>query len=214
MSDVPRNPFLLPPDGAPPTAAPPPVSPPRVPDAAPRGPVTQPSHYIAVPASVESGTHRITRTPPDEARPIADQPTADEAVAEETRVAAPAAEAGAVPPRQSRPQLILPDGTRLRLDGPLLLGRDPAGILERPDAQLLAITDPSKTVSKTHALLEPDRGGGVRVLDLFSTNGVAVDTAQGRTLVTPGGSGHAAEGSSILLGSFVIEVAAVDPDRA
>ncbi|HEU0205617.1 MAG TPA: FHA domain-containing protein, partial [Pseudolysinimonas sp.] len=68
---------------------------------------------------------------------------------------------------------MLPNGTRVSLGGPLLLGRDPAGITDRPDAGLLPLTDRGKTVSKTHALLEP-APGGVRVRDLHSTNGVAV----------------------------------------
>ncbi len=194
MSD---NPFLLPPGGTKPPVAPPvapPVSRPAVPD---------PAHYIALPASVESATHRIVRAP------------ADEAIAEETRVAAPAPDAEVAPARPTELRLILPDGAGVRLAGALLFGRDPAAIPERPDARLLPVSDPGKTVSKTHALLEPDpAGGSVRVVDLFSTNGVAVDSPEGRTLVAPGGSARARVGSSILLGSFVIEVAAVDPDHA
>jgi len=213
MSD---NPFLLPPGDAKPPTSPPaerPVAAPAVPD---------PSHYIAIPASVESATHRILRPPQEPApeepvaeEPVAEEPVAEEPVAEETRVAPSAAEAAATSALHRQWSLILPDGARLRLDGALLLGRDPSAVPERPDARPVAVADPGKTVSKTHALLEPDPArGGIRVVDLFSTNGVAVDTPEGRTLVAPGGQANAGAGSSILLGSFVIQVAAVDPDHA
>jgi pSer/pThr/pTyr-binding forkhead associated (FHA) protein len=101
----------------------------------------------------------------------------------------------------------MPDGTRVSLDGPLLLGRDPAGIPDRPGARLLALVDPGKTVSKTHALLEPTPNG-VRVRELHSTNGVAIDTAAGRELLPTGGEAVAPVGATIRLGSFAIGVAA------
>ena len=174
MSD---NPFLLPPGGATPPASP------VVPDVAK---TPDPSHYIAVPASVESATHRIERPAPE---------SAPEPVVEDTRVAAP-----------RRWALTLPDGTRVGLDGPLLLGRDPAGIPERPDAGLLPLADPGKTVSKTHALLEPTPDG-VRVRELHSTNGVAIDTPAGRELLSAGGEAIAPLGATIMLGSFPLGVA-------
>jgi FHA domain len=191
MSD---NPFLLPPGGAKPPA----VEPPIVPDAAPAP--GAPSHYIAVPASVESATHRIERPTPEPAPAPAAEPAAEppapEPVVEDTRVAAPRGWA-----------LTLPDGSSIALDRPLLLGRDPAAIPDRPDAQLLALIDVGKTVSKTHALLEPT-DEGVRVRELHSTNGVAVDTAGGRELLQAGGEALAPVGSTILLGSFAIGVTA------
>jgi hypothetical protein len=200
-----ENPFLLPPGGAKPADTP--VTTPAPPRAIPDdGPEPDHDHYIAVPASVESATHRLARPAqePVAPKPVAEEAAAPEPLSEDTMVAAP-----------RRWALLLPDGVRVPLDGALLLGRDPAAIPERPDARLLAVTDPGKTVSKTHALLEPDpAGAGVRVTDLFSTNGVAVDTAQGRTLVAPGGLANAGPASSILLGSFVIEVAAVVADHA
>ena len=174
MSD---NPFLLPPGGATP-----PARDPIVPDAAPS---SGPEHYIAVPASVESATHRIARPEPE---------SAPESIAEDTRVAAP------------RPwTLTFPDGSSVSLDGPLLLGRDPAAIPDRPDAQLRAVVDLGKTVSKTHALLEPTPAG-VLVRELHSTNGAAIDTSAGRELLRAGGEAVAPRGATILLGSFAIGV--------
>jgi hypothetical protein len=167
MSD---NPFLLPPAGAKP-----PVEQRVAPDAAP---AADPSHYIVVPASVESATHRIARP----------------------------AQGPAQEPAPRRWALAMPDGTRVSLDGPLLLGRDPAGIPDRPEARLLPVSDPGKTVSKTHALLDPTPEG-VRVRELHSTNGVAIDTEEGRRLLTAGGEAVAPSGATILLGSFAIGVA-------
>jgi hypothetical protein len=175
MSD---NPFLLPPGGAKPPASP------SVQDVAK---ASDPSHYIAVPASVESATHRIARPEPE---------PAPEPIVEDTRVAAP-----------RRWTLLLPDGARVSLDGPLLLGRDPAGIPDRPDAGLLPLADSGKTVSKTHALLEPE-AEGVRVRDLHSTNGVAIDSPAGRELLPAGGEAIAPLGTTVMLGSFAIGVAA------
>jgi len=188
------NPFLLPPDGAKPSATP------RAPDPAPR---RDPDHYIAVPASVESATHRINRAAPvsvPDPEPARSEPRhepTESAVAEETRVAP-----------QPRPRawvLVLPDATRVGLDGPLLLGRSPAGIPDRPDAALLPVNDPGKTVSKTHALVEP-APGGVRVRDLHSTNGVAIDTSAGREVLTAGSEALAPEGATIMMGSFPLGV--------
>ena len=51
MSD---NPFLLPPGSAKPPASPPAASPPAASPTSPAGPSGDPSHYIAVPASVPS----------------------------------------------------------------------------------------------------------------------------------------------------------------
>lgn len=192
------NPFLLPPVGAKP-----PVEQRVAPDAAP---AADPSHYIVVPASVESATHRIARPAQEPVQDPAPQPPpasahdpesapAPEPLAEDTRVAAP-----------RRWALTMPDGTRVSLDGPLLLGRDPAGIPDRTEARLLPVSDPGKTVSKTHALLDPTPEG-VRVRELHSTNGVAIDTEEGRRLLTAGGEAVAPSGATILLGSFAIGVA-------
>ena|GEM_PF-1789480 len=194
MSD---NPFLLPPGGAKPQSRPPAAREPVVRDGAGDSAVggagAAPSHYIAVPASVESMTHRIAR-PAHDPEPEPDAAAAVDAPAEETRVA---------PPR--RWALELPDGTRVSLDAPMLIGRDPASIPDRPVASLLPVADPGKTVSKTHALLEPD-AEGVRVRDLHSTNGIAIDTPAGRQLVVPGSEGVAPPGSTVMLGSFAIRI--------
>jgi len=198
-----QNPFLLPPGSTPsgplPHAAPPPEPAPRPDAAAPR----DPDHYIAIPASVESATHRLGRPERSTTEPA-------EAVAEETLLANPSAT-----PADAIWAVLLPDGTRIELIGPTLLGRDPAASPEHPGARLLPLADPGKTMSKTHALLEPAPAfGAILVHDLYSTNGVAVDAGGVRTIVLPGSSAPARVGSSVFLGSFLIQVAVGAPDRA
>jgi hypothetical protein len=205
-----QNPFLLPP-GPPPATAPPSTD--SAPPDAP--PARDPDHYIAIPASVESATHRLARpersaSEPDEPDEPA-TPAAPAAPAEETVLAVPSTAARAA----AAWVLLLPDGARVEITGPTLLGRDPAPSPEHPGARLLPLEDPGKTMSKTHALLEPERGVGALVVhDLYSTNGIAVDAAGIREIVVPGSSAAAHAGSSIYLGSFLIRVAAGDPDHA
>ena len=52
-----------------------------------------------------------------------------------------------------------------------LLGRNPSVSAEHPDAQLIRLTDPARTVSKTHARIELVSGDWL-IIDLASTNGV------------------------------------------
>jgi hypothetical protein len=64
------------------------------------------------------------------------------------------------------------EGQRVILANPVvLLGRNPSRGRTHPDAQLVAVTDAGKTVSKTHARLELVEGEWT-ITDLHSTNGV------------------------------------------
>jgi len=143
--------------------------------------------------------------PPGGARPAPAERAAESDAQRGAGASAPAEDTRVAPPR--RWTLVLPDGTRVSLDGPVLLGRDPAGIPDRPDAGLLPLADSGKTVSKTHALLEPGNEG-VRVRELHSTNGIAIDTAVGRQVLSPGGDAIAPAAATIMLGSFAIGVVA------
>jgi len=206
MSD---NPFLLPPGGAKPESHPERAAESVVPrDAGAGAPAAaDPSHYIAVPASVESATHRIARPAQDGAAPpsapAVDNAASDTAASDNAASDTPAEETRLAPPR--RWSVVLPDGTRVDLDEPTLLGRDPAGIPDRPAARLLPVADSGKTVSKTHALFEP-APEGVRVRDLHSTNGIAIDTTAGRRLVSHGDEGVAPAGATVMLGSFPVRI--------
>ena len=68
--------------------------------------------------------------------------------------------------------ILVPDtgGESIPLPEPTVVGRDPRNISAYPQAQRVSIFDPSRSVSKTHALLVPVPGG-VWVTDLHSTNG-------------------------------------------
>lgn len=190
-----ENPFLLTP-GSMPVPRPEPAI---VPTAAP--PSRDPDRYIALPPSIESATHRIARP---ETAPTVVSPVVSPAVPPGTLLVAPEPEPEPAPLSLA---LVLPDGGRLAVDGPLVLGRDPAPPASAPAAQIIPLDDSGKTVSKTHALLEPE-GRGIRVTELHSTNGVAISSDGVRTVLAPGGDGIAPIGSVIELGSFTVLVEA------
>lgn len=83
--------------------------------------------------------------------------------------------------------LIAPDGATVDLTSSVvILGRRPGPDAARPDAQLVAIADETRTVSKTHARLEL-RGDTWYVTDLESTNGVLFATLMGTEVEAPPG---------------------------
>jgi len=66
------------------------------------------------------------------------------------------------------------DGQRVQLSAPVVLvGRNPSPSRTHPEAQLVSVTDPGKTVSKLHARLELADGAWT-IIDLNSTNGVVL----------------------------------------
>lgn len=92
----------------------------------------------------------------------------------------------------------LDDGRDFQLDRSVLVGRNPVGQTGEQHAQLLAVDDPGRSISKTHLHLLSD-GAGIWVTDRNSTNGSAVTTPDGRrdalapgvpTFVTPGSTIH------------------------
>ncbi|TFB91301.1 FHA domain-containing protein, partial [Cryobacterium algoricola] len=65
-------------------------------------------------------------------------------------------------------------GAQVSLTGPVVyLGRNPSGSGEYPDAQLVAVIDTGKTVSKSHARIELSNGVW-SITDLHSTNGIVL----------------------------------------
>lgn len=119
------------------------------------------------------------------------------------QVAAPAPAASAAPPAAWT--LVLADGSETPLRGVLLLGRNPAPFPAWPDARLLAVTDTTQSVSKTHAAFEVD-DSGLWVHDLNSTNGVWVVNGSDVTEVAPGRRVNVPAGASIELGDYVLTV--------
>lgn len=89
---------------------------------------------------------------------------------------------------------------------PLFLGRAPVARPDRPGAAVLAVPDPDKSVSKTHAMLEVD-AGELLVHDLNSTNGVWVVPAGGEAIeVEPGTPAVVPVDGDLELGDVVIRV--------
>ena len=116
-----------------------------------------------------------------------------------TRVSAPRRHAAAV-------WRLVVEGREVPVEGVLYLGRNPVATPAHPDAPVLSIPDDTKSVSKTHAMVEVE-GDGLWVHDLESTNGVWVVTADGDALeVLPGQRAAVPAGGSIELGEFVIPV--------
>ncbi len=73
-------------------------------------------------------------------------------------------------------RLHLPGDRTVPVTRPVLLGRNPSAAAAPAGAsaaELIALDDPTSTVSKTHAALLPD-GEGLSVTDLHSTNGVTL----------------------------------------
>ncbi|TFD48404.1 FHA domain-containing protein [Cryobacterium sp. Hh11] len=80
-------------------------------------------------------------------------------------------------------------GLKVSLTKPVvLLGRNPARGSAHPDAQLVLLQDPGKTVSKTHARLDfVDGAWGIR--DLQSTNGIVLIDGAGDESELDAGAG-------------------------
>jgi len=100
----------------------------------------------------------------------------------------------------------LDDGRDFRLDRNVLVGRNPAANTGESQAQLLAVPDPGRTISKTHLHLLTD-GAGVWVTDRHSTNGSAVTTPDGvRTALQPGVPSFVSPGATVHFGdrSFTV----------
>jgi hypothetical protein len=140
----------------------------------------------------ESGTHRVRapRTSP--------LPVAVPAFFPTVPGAAPAA------PRSWRLELM--DGTERAVEGPVLIGRDPVPSATDGTAALLPVADAGKSVSKTHALLEP-RGDELLVTDLGSTNGTTIVRDGTRAAVAS--TERLADGDVLMVGNVEIRVTLV-----
>lgn len=94
----------------------------------------------------------------------------------------------------------LDDGRDFELDRTVLIGRNPAAHSGEQVAQILAIQDPGRSISKTHLHLLSDRDG-IWVTDRNSTNGSAVTTPDGiRTPLQAGQPAYVSPGSTVHFG--------------
>jgi len=112
-------------------------------------------------------------------------------------------------PHRTRPQagwtLELPDGRVMPVEHPIIFGRDPIGD-GYADAQLVAVPDSSRVVSKTHAVIQPFNGR-ITVTDLHSANGSVVLSETGtETECEPAMPLIVRAGASVELGGFAIKL--------
>jgi hypothetical protein len=196
------NPFQIPPP------------PPGTPTVTATPAAVEPRPVLGIPAapgsptvSGDSATHKLSGI-------VRRLPTAPPAVPAPGPAPAPvpvphAAQAPPVPPATgplSRAwQLSFADGQQLTLSGVLLVGRNPATHESWLDAQTVAVVDPQKTVSKTHAAFESTTEG-IRVYDLDSTNGVIVQNEHGEQVILPGHPHLMTGSATVHLGEFSIRL--------
>lgn len=149
---------------------------------------------------------------PAGAAPVAPATSPVEAVAPPAPASAPAAEVNDETVvsisrnSASKWRLVVPGRDPVAVDGVLFLGRNPVATPEHPTARVLAVDDPGKSVSKTHAMLELE-AGTLWAHDLDSTNGVwVVPAGQDAIEVTPGTRVAVPVGADLELGDLVIQV--------
>ena len=145
----------------------------------------------------ESATESATETESAPApQPAAASALADEDDLDETMIVV----------RRMKPWTLETEhGLRISLTKPVvLLGRHPVRGSAHPNAQLVALQDPDKTVSKTHARLDfVDGTWGIR--DLQSTNGIVlIDGAGDETELDAGASASLTE--RFLLGELAARI--------
>jgi hypothetical protein len=132
-------------------------------------------------------------------------PTAPPAATASPTAGPPAATAPptAGPPAPGTPPtavITFDDGTRYRLSGTGLIGRDPAPTAGETAAALLAVADTTSSVSKTHAAYGIDEHG-FWIMDRGSTNGTEIHDQQGAvTVLAPGEQTRVPWDASVLLG--------------
>lgn len=136
--------------------------------------------------------------------PIGSPPQTQPPPAYTTPVPPPAAPAG--PPAEAGWSAVLDDGRRLTIDGLVLLGRNPHPQPGEEDAQLVKLSDETRTVSKSHLAIGLDPAG-LYVMDRGSTNGSTVTTLTGQsTRCRPHEVVHVEDGSIVSIGDHWLEI--------
>ena len=146
---------------------------------------------------------------PTSAPAAASHPTAASVPAVSAQAATPSLpSASSASPALSVRLVPLLGGNPILIHEPTVVGRDPDNISAYPGAERVALDDPTRSVSKTHAAIFPLLDG-VWVTDLHSTNGTRVEYRDGRTVeAVPDKALSALEGSTIFFGrvAFKVEV--------
>ncbi len=173
------------------------------------------TRFISLPPGLvelgDSATHRVPR-PEREQIAVPAKSAADEISFFPAPLGAPVggprgAPVGGPAIAQATWSLVLPpDSFEFAVDGAVYVGRNPSREESRPHAAVLAIVDPEKSVSKTHALFEVD-GEALWVHDLNSTNGVFVLVRGAEpTRVDPSRRAMVPPGSTVELGRYEVRV--------
>lgn len=101
--------------------------------------------------------------------------------------------------------LTFSDGKRLTLTETVLIGRNPRPSSHEVIGELVRVSDPGRSVSKTHVLIGVDEEG-VWVVDRASTNGTIVTLADGQQIIC---SAHQVvripEGAVVSFGDYSID---------
>jgi hypothetical protein len=93
--------------------------------------------------------------------------------------------------------VVLPDGRRMALDRPIIVGRDP--INDGTHGEAVCVPLGGDLVSKTHAVIGPS-GAGAWVIDGHSTNGTSVVKGSGERSCPPGVRVEVAVGATVVVG--------------
>lgn len=177
-------------------AASPAAGSPAVPSPAAPSPSVQPSHDPNQwrPPTAPRPTSVVPPQAPVISQPVAVVPSHPDDDVERTQMRPGTARAQAVL------RIRVDDGQDVQLGGSVLLGRNPAPQPGEAVEQLLPVSDPGRSISKTHLHLRVD-GDGVWVSDRNSTNGSAVTTPDGiQTRLHPGEAVFVRPGSTVHFG--------------
>ena len=100
----------------------------------------------------------------------------------------------------------LPDGRTIEIRETTVVGRNPSPPADAPGAATVSLADHTKSVSKTHAMVQA-RDGLVWITDLHSTNGTVLTNPAGESLTTHAGNPTpAGEGWQIAFGDFAVKL--------
>ena len=167
----------------------------------------------APPARYRSAArHRASAPiPPAESAPTSSEPVAPAI----PRPEPPAPAIPAAPLARSRSRsadlpaaaawIILDSGEREPVDAVLVLGRAPTS--SDPSHRLVTVTDPTRSLSRTHLRLGPAGRGGVWAEDMFSSNGTVLRLADGTTRHLPRGERVELDlGSALVIGERTLTI--------
>lgn len=110
-------------------------------------------------------------------------------------------------PHASAAHLILDGTARFAIDSTAVLGRNPSAPAGLEGSQLISVSDPAMSISKTHFAVGLNDDGSAWVVDLHSTNGTRLVTAaDGVTILSPGQRVPLPAGSRVEFGKHKVQV--------